>query len=219
MTDVEIKAQPKLELVKEEIPHILEPGEIGAILELTVRDKGGKVTEKRALKSKSFVRQFLELLWVAFQNLDYRSGRWCADVYGGYACVRADRRLWSAGGGIGETSRGILVGAGTNAPTINDYTIQTLIPHGTGPGQLQYSAVTFGAPSSDATTSQFTVTRNFANGSGAQVTVYELTLVVQSYADSYIQYYHMVIRDVIPGGIAVPNGQTLTVNYRIQVTI
>jgi len=28
----------------------------------------------------------------------------------------------------------------------------------------------------------------------------------------------MVIRDMIPGGIAVPNGQTLTVNYRIQVT-
>lgn len=110
------------------------------------------------------------------------------------------------------------MGTGTNVPTINDYTIQTLISHGTGAGQLQYSAVTFGAPSSDATTSQFTVTRNFANGSGAQVTVHELTLVVQSYADSNIQYSHMVIRDMIPGGIAVPNGQTLTVNYRIQVT-
>lgn len=218
MTDIEIKTQPNLEVIKEEIPHLLEEGEIGAILELIVRDKNGDVTEKQVLKSKSFVRQFLELLWVSFQNLDYRSGRYCADVYGGYACVRADRRLWSAGGGIGEVTRGILVGTGTNVPTINDYTIQTLIPHGTGLGQLQYSAVTFGAPSSDATTSQFTVTRNFANGSGAQVTVYELTLVVQSYADSYVQYYHMLIRDMIPGGIAVPNGQTLTVNYRIQVT-
>lgn len=218
MTEIEIKIQPTLKVIKEEIHHLLEEGEIGAILELTVSDENGKVTEKQVLKSKSFVRQFLELLWVNFQNLDYRSGRYCADVYGGVACVRADRRLWSTGAAIGETSRGILVGTGTNVPTINDYTIQTLISHGTGVGQLQYSAVTFGAPSSDATTSQFTVTRNFANGSGAQVTVYELTLVVQSFADSYIQYSHMVIRDMIPGGIAVPNGQTLTVNYRIQVT-
>jgi len=218
MTDIEIKTQPNLKVIKEEIPHLLAEGEIGAILELTVSDKNGNITQKRVMKSESFVRQFLELLWVNFQNLDYRSGRYCADVYGGVACVRADRRLWTAGGAIGETHRGILVGTGTNVPTINDYTIQTLISHGTGAGQLQYSAVTFGAPSSDATTSQFTVTRNFANGSGAQVTVHELTLVVQSYADSNIQYSHMIIRDMIPGGIAVPNGQTLTVNYRIQVT-
>lgn len=218
MTDIEIKTQPNLTVIKDEIPHLLEEGEIGAVLAFTVSDKNGRITEKRVMKSESFVRQFLELLWVSFQNLDYRSGRYCADINGGFGCVRADRKLWSAGGAIGETNRGILAGTGTNVPTINDYTIQAIIPHGTGAGQLQYSAVTFGAPSSDATTSQFTVTRNFANGSGAPVTVYELTLVVQSYADNNFQYSHMVIRDMIPGGIAVPNGQTLTVNYRIQVT-
>ena len=69
MPEAEIKLKPELKVIKEEeIKHILLPGELGAILELTVTDKDGKVTDHRVLKSKSFVRQFLELLWIqAFQ--------------------------------------------------------------------------------------------------------------------------------------------------------
>ena len=52
----EIKAKQELKVIQDsEIKHLLEPGEVGAILELIVTDKDGKVTEKRVLKSKSFV--------------------------------------------------------------------------------------------------------------------------------------------------------------------
>mgnify|MGYP001110329162 CR=1 FL=1 len=65
MSKAEIKLKPKLEVIKrEEIPHLLVPGEMGAVLELTVKGKRGKVTDHRVMRSRSFVRQFLELLWI-----------------------------------------------------------------------------------------------------------------------------------------------------------
>ena len=51
--DVKVKAEPKTEIVK---PKEVEQNEVlTAILELTVKDKDGKVTEHRVLKSESFV--------------------------------------------------------------------------------------------------------------------------------------------------------------------
>ncbi|GAJ18708.1 unnamed protein product, partial [marine sediment metagenome] len=65
MPKAQIKAKPELKVIKEEeIPHLLVPGEMGAVLELTVKDKDGRVTDHRLMRSKSFVRQFLELLWI-----------------------------------------------------------------------------------------------------------------------------------------------------------
>ena len=65
MGNAEIRSKVELEVFKEEEIHrLLLPGEVGAILELIVTDKDGKVTERRVMKSKSFVRQFLELLWI-----------------------------------------------------------------------------------------------------------------------------------------------------------
>ena len=218
MGEAQIETKVKVDVVKpEEIPHILEPGEIGAVLELVVSARDGQVTEKRVMKSKSFVRRFLEILWAQFlwpAGKGYLSSR---DYAGGYASVGGQHENFYAGGGAGVTNHGVLVGTGTTPPTVDDYVMENQIAHGVGAGQLQYGATTFGAPASDATTAQFTVTRNFANGSGAAVTVNEIGLAVQSYQTSSVSMRHLIIRDVIAGGISVPNGQTLTVNYRIQV--
>ena len=215
----EIRAKPELKVIREEeIPHLLIPGEVGAVLELIVTDKDGKVTGKQVLKSKSFVRQFLELLWIqAFQIPEIApyslkdTGNVARDICNSGLTFASD-------GGSGVVTHGIIVGTGTTAPTINDYVIQTAIAHGTEAGQLQYSTVTFGAPASDSTTSQFTITRNFANSSGGAITVNEIGLYVKGYKYD-VTYYFMAIRDVISGGISVPNGQTLTVNYRLQAVI
>lgn len=209
--------KPKLDVIKEdEIPHLLLPGELGAILELTVKDKDGKITDHRIMKSKSFVRQLLELLWVQFYSIGEFPEYQLRDITNTLHYVASTCYLFSANAGAGITTYGIVVGTDGAAPTINDYHLGALIAHGVGAGQLQYSAVTFGAPASDATTSQFTITRDFANGSGAGITVNEIGLYV--YAGRYItNFSFMTIRDVIAGGILVPNGQTLTVNYRPQV--
>lgn len=212
--EVEVKSMPRI-CTLNEIPELrVPPGELGAVLELVIRNKQGKVTDYRIMPSKSFVKQFLQLLWFRF-----------AFVYGGNWGPRkairdtSNTRQWAYVGtndfqcnaAVGVTSSGILVGTGTNPPSIDDYVMQTPIAHGTGSGQMQYSAVTFGAPASDGTTSQFTITRDFANNSGSSITVREIGLVV-SQPGSFL-----TIRDAV--NITVPNGETLTVNYRIQATV
>jgi len=219
----EIKAIPKLDVIKEEeIKHLLLPGEVGAILELVVSDKDGNITEKRVLKSKSFVRQFLELFWIQALTIPifiYYNVRDTSNVVQSISCHGYN---YAANAGAGDITFGPVVGTGAVAPTINDYQLGTIILHDAAPptaGRLQYGAVTFGAPASDATTSQFTITRNFANASGAAITVNEIGLYTEMRGDGINTYYCMTIRDVIAGGITVPNGQTLTVNYRLQAVV
>jgi hypothetical protein len=213
-----IRAKSTLHTIREEeIKHLLLPGEVGAILEWTVRDKDGKVTEERVMKSKSFVRQFLELLWVQAFPIPEVVTYSVRDTANVLQAICESGLTFACDGGAGIITHGIVVGTGVVAPTINDYQLGTIILHDAAPptaGRLQYGIVTFGAPASDATTSQFTITRNFANASGGLITVTEIGLYVKGY-----KFNFMTIRDVIGGGIAVPNGQTLTVNYRPQAVI
>ena len=217
--DAQVKLKPELKVIKEEkISHLLVPGEMGAVLELIVKDKDGKVADHRIMKSGSFVRQFLELLWIqAFQIPEVVSYS-VRDTANVLQSICESGLLFAVNAAAGIVTHGIRAGTGIVAPTINDYALGTPIAHGVAAGQLDHGAVTFGAPASDATTSQFTITRNFANASGGSITVNEIGLYVRGYKYN-ILYYFMTIRDVISGGIAVPNGQTLTVNYRLQAVI
>lgn len=222
MPKAQIKLEPELKIIrKEEIPHLLVPGEMGAILELTVKDKDGKVTEHRVMRSKSFVRQFLELLWIQAFQIPEVAPYNMRDTANALQDICESYSTFAADGGVGVVTHGIIVGTGSTAVTIDNYQIETLIDHDAAPptaGRLQYGAVTFGAPASDATISQFTITRDFANASGGAITVNEIALYVKGYK-FMTTYYFMIIRDVIAGGIAVPNGQTLTVNYREQAVV
>lgn len=218
MPKAEVKAKPELKVIKEPIPHLLIPGEMGAVLELTVKDKNGKVTDHRVMRSKSFVRQFLELLWTQSLNVPLGIDYSIKDTGNVARNISFHGYNFATDAASGDVTYSIIVGTGTTAPTIDDYAIETLIDHGVAAGKLQYSAVTFGAPASDAATSQFTITRDFANGSGGPITVNEIALYVKMWGAG-TTYYCMAIRDVISGGIPVPAGQTLTVNYREQAVV
>lgn len=118
-------------------------------------------------------------------------------------------------GGAGVTNYGTVVGTGTNAVTMTDYELQTLIAHGTGAGQLQYGAVTFGSPTTDGKSRYFEFERTFTNGSGDSITVNEIGLHI--YPTS-VSYYFLFLRDVLPSGVVVADTQVLTVKYRVSVT-
>jgi hypothetical protein len=169
-------------------------------------------------KSESFVQQFMQILYLNMQYLTTAMAISIRDTSNTLRNAYMDSYIiWRCDGPINDTTYGIVVGTGAVAPTISDYALGTLIAHGGGAGQLQYGAVSFGAPASDATTSQFTITRNFANASGGGITVNEIGLYNKFYDGD--TRYAMLIRDVVGGGILVPNGQTLTVNYRPQVVL
>jgi len=216
----EINATPSVKVIEPgKIKSLLMPGEVGATLELTVRDKNGKITEHRGpMRSNSFVRQFLELLWIQTLQIPETVLYQVRDTGNALQDICESGYTFACNAGIGVVTHGVVVGTGNAAPTINDFVMGTLITHGVAAGQLQYSAVAFGAPASDATTSRFTITRDFANGSGGLITVNEIGLYTEAYLYNNIRYF-MTIRDVIGGGLAVPNGQTLTVNYQPQAAI
>ena len=210
---------------------ILGPGELGATIEWYVReginDPNGKITEHVGPKpSESFVKQFMDFLWMMFANIHptqnmipvIDTGNVVRNV--GYCSWTFDCIALS-----GSILSGIVVGTGNTAPTNGDYALGNIIQHDSSPptaGRMQYGTLTFGLPANDASISQFTITRNFANSSGGTIIVNEIGLYVYNArggASPPNYYYFMTIRDVIVGGIAVPNGQTLTVNYRPQAVV
>ncbi len=233
-----MKAETKLkpELKKgSPYSHLVRPGELGLILELTVKNRQGRVTDKRTMRGKSFLRQFLELLFIQMSgtytygsSYTYHQPVTYVKDINGYmrpvaAAIYSYGDIFDADAGVASTGYGIVAGTGTTLPNIDDYDLESTIAHGSGAGQMGYGAMTFGLPTSDPTTSHFTLTRDFSNSSGATITVNEVGVRVRANALKYNQgwdtAYFLIIRDVIPGGIDVPNGQTLTVNYREQAAI
>jgi hypothetical protein len=214
-------------LREKDIKQLLEPGEVGATFELLVSDtRTGKIVEQRPPeKSKSFVRQFLELFWIMGLTIGENTMYQLRDMSNVLHNIPDTLQIMAVNAPIAVDTWGIQVGidtGGPHAPTINDYALVTKILHDAAPptaGRMQYSNTTFGAPASNPTTSQFTITRNFANASGGAITVMELGLVAKGTRYSATIYYFLEIRDVIGGGILVNNGQTLTINYRPQCVI
>ena len=59
----DLRLKPELEKTVS-YERLVKPGELGLILELTVKNKDSRVTDRRVMRGKSFVRQFLELLFI-----------------------------------------------------------------------------------------------------------------------------------------------------------
>ena len=218
--------QPNIYIDKVDKEIKLDPGELGATLECIITDKDGNSRVVYHDKAKSFVRQFMEILATQVTQMtdygyNYENIAWIyARDWGNVQnqILRGNYSFFS-NAGIGSLS-GIMVGTGSTPPTINNYVMEAVIAHGGLAGQLQFSAVSFGAPASNVNTSQFTITRNFANASGGTITVYEIGLYTYPYWGRVATYYYcLTIRDVIGVGVVILNGETLTINYRLQAVI
>ena len=208
----------KVESVKP-LALLVPAGELGAVVTLQIKDqKTGKVEWERKFVSHSFVKQFLQMLWIFFSQVSTYMGNFGDLLITDTAGVVQDGLVATSGmfdvtAVANDDTHGIQVGTDNTAETINDYVLGTLVAHGVGAGQLQYGAVAFGAPSDDGTTSQFTITRDFANNSGGTITVEEIGLV--AYCGGY---YLLMIHDTT-GSINVLDGKTLTVNYQVQANV
>lgn len=206
--------------VVNKIQTCLEPGELGAMLDLRVWDpKTNQTTKELSKRSESYVQQFLQLMLVQMGMIGATGVANIRDTGNTLRTVKCPRNgnygTFRCDAAATVVTYGLIIGTGSTAPTITDYHIETIIAHAT----MNYSLMTFGAAASDATTSQMTLTRNFANVSGGGVTVNEVAAYVMGEDTGEAQRFFMILRDVIAGGILVPNGQTLTVNYRPQAVV
>lgn len=213
----EIKVKPKVQVVETE--KFIKPGEVGAILEYAIKDKDGKILKRKVRGSESFVKAFMQLLYVVMGQVPYQDPYTMLGVGGGPGVdVCEGSYNFTAGALVNDDSYGIVVGTDNTAPTVDDESMVTQCAHGTGVDEFQYGPMGIDPPAAGAVLSQFTMTRDFTNGSGADITIYELGLYVKSGKGTGNQIF-CTIRDVEAGGILVANGLTLTVNYRIQATV
>ena len=229
MSQKNAKVDSSQRVKKLEPDHIVfQPGEMGAVLELTVRKKDGTIREQRVRKAESFVRQFLDLLMMQAAMTNEMSWHEIRDVGNILRAIAFSGLTFATNGAANDDTYGVMVGTGNTAPTITDYALETKIDDGVAAGEMQYGGVTYGLPTASATESHFTITRDFSNASGGDITVEEIGIYVKAMAAWIIQsndrtsgapdLIFMTIRDVVGGGITIPNGETLTVNYRLQAT-
>jgi hypothetical protein len=188
---------------------------VKAYLKIKVIDENGKCTYYRRYRSRSFVANFLRQL---FTNL---SGQGINNVNtsgGSYGISYVDNII--VADGSNDSHYGILIGSGTSAPSIIDSNLSQVISNGASVGQMQYGAVSVtGAVTNTSTnTGYITVTRTFTNNSGSSITVSEVGLVAWSgnFGIQTNQFY-LIIHDLLPSPITVPNGSSLSISYEIQV--
>ena len=188
---------------------------VKAYLKIKVINEKGKCIYYRRYRSRSFVIGFLNVL---FTNLTGQKITNINTSGGSYTINYTDEMLVTDSSN--DNNYGIQIGTGTTAPSITDTRLSQLITNGTGVGQMQYGGVNVTGPVTNTTnnTGYITITRTFTNNSGASITVSEVGLVAYSGTLGLASnQYYLIIHDLLPTPITVPNGSSLSISYEIQV--
>ncbi len=201
---------PAISPALQRIMRVRNPANLDVFYETVLGDvKTGKVLDRQADRCHSFVANFLRQMLMTWAGCTNTSMTDMAAI----TPTNLSSYFYGAAAGVSDDTFGPLVGTGTNAATINDTALQTKIAHGTTAGKLQYSATSFGTPTTDSTSAYFIMTRVFTNASGSTITVNEIGIASSLYSqDEATQRYFLCIRDVIAAR-AILNGQFLTTNY------
>ena len=186
---------------------------IKAYYQLFLHDKDGKLVWKsRKRRSKSFVIAFLQLIEAQgnFAAVDIQ------DITDTTKSIGANTQNIRTAGAVGEVNRGIVAGTGTAAEANDDYGLETLIAHGVGAGQLSYGLQAVVGAAVVGANVDLIFTRALLNSSGGLITVTEIGMYCSA---GVVPNYFCIIRDVLPAGVDVPDGQTLTVQYTLRTTV
>jgi len=188
---------------------------VKAYLKIKVTDENGKCIYYRRYRSRSFVIGFLNVI---FTNLSGQ-GVTNTSTNGTRYTANIEDEI-NVNDSSNDDNYGIQIGTGTTTPSIVDSRLSSLITNGTGAGQMQYGGVniTGAVTNTSNNTGYITVTRTFTNNSGASITVSEVGLVAWSgNSGTETNQYYLIIHDLLPTPITVPNGSSLSISYEIQV--
>lgn len=204
-----------------------------AHLELEVRMPDGTIVEKRRMRSRTFVRNFWNMIAMhatdapAQGSASYVEGNLSVkDVVGSvgssYTSNISNNTFWpvpifgSSSATLGVATFGIIVGTGLVPENFNSSALANAIASGNGAGQLAYSAQNAPTQAYDFTTKTLSVThvRVFNNNSGGAITVTETGI----YAKFNTQATgFMLLRDLLASPVSVINAAQLTVTYIISM--
>lgn len=196
--------------------------------EIEVKDKNGKVLNKKQVEAKSWLVQFITMLKGHF-GASAVSGAGDANVSlvdeggTGRAFPRSNVGDVDGIGCLGaaaDVTEGIIVGSGDAANTITTYKLTTKILHGSTSGLLVYGVTTIeDVTNPSGNDLQFRLTRTFTNNSGVTITVKEIGILSYGHDNTLAARQWLIARDVLPSPTDVPDGATLTIRYVAKITI
>ncbi|HUV82942.1 MAG TPA: hypothetical protein VMW53_07710 [archaeon] len=173
-----------------------------------ITDKHGNVVSEEEQRANSLVKAFAASLRAQYSTSATAS---ISDTAGSSRSLTAAVVACTAA--AGTVTDGIVIGTGTDAVTISDYQLKTRIAHGAGAGEMEYGTQTFDASVTvSGSDCYFQMARVFTNNSGDTITVKEVGIY-----SSIGSYDFLLDRTLIDQ--AVTNGQTLTLQYKFQISV
>ena len=186
----------------------------GLSYEVVVRDRHGKILERIATLSRSYVSAWNQCLYVLNRHTSFT----ITDTGGTGRSISYSSSVLRANAGVGEIDHGIRVGKGTTPITINDYALEALCGEGTGVDQFLHQAMAASSPAVVGSDCSFWIRRVMVNNSGSTISgIREIgCYVMTKYSPRYCALGY---RDVLPGSVSVPDGGSITVTYTLKVTV
>ena len=200
--------------------------------------------EYPAQPSRSFVKAFLQLLYVETSSLtanvidiDNTSRTITTSANAGLSITHpglaAKDDSFAFSGDIGSAGewpydifadeKGIIVGTSSTAVAVADDNLVAPIANGTSAGQFVYYGCWGLNYTTGASSASFDVERIFKNSSGGSITVAEIgiycTATNQTTPSASQVFGFCILRDVISPTVAVGNGEYLKVKYTITVSV
>lgn len=199
--------QRRAKVIKESLSFVVE-----------VRDKKGRVLQRIAAPSRSYVEQWNQIVCLQAKTTD---GYTIAvkDTAGVSQNGYSTSRSLQADAGDGVIDHGIRIGKGTTSVAIDDYALETPCGEGVGADQFEHQVMQFTEPSVAGSTCSFDAKRVMLNNSGSTITgIKEIACYIQ-FTASAAGKEALGFRDVLPASVYCPDGGTITVIYTIKATV
>lgn len=171
-----------------------------------LREASGRLIRRYPWRrANSLLKQFVQLLAVQL----HQSAQTIKRSSGVSNSISPDALVFRATGAAGDTSNGILIGTGTTAVAIDDYKLETPLIT-----SVAHSAQTLALEAPDASTYRVALSRVFTNNTGASVGIREVALYTLDGAGT-----PAFALDHTLYSVDVPNGISLTLTYRISISL
>lgn len=187
------------------------------LLRAVVKDPDGKIISDTGKKpAKSFVIQFLEFIYALQSGVATTATATDGTEDMIYTINQPSTEIFNIKAPINEDGYGIVVGTGDTPVTNTDYVLETQLTEGLGVGNITHGEQVVGTAAVVGANVDLEITRTFINDTGSNITVNEAGVYVMIVAMTFI---HCILRDIIAGGVVLPDKCSLTIIYTMRTTV
>jgi len=182
------------------------PFKVYTTIQAELRDaRTGRIRRRlKPVPANSLLVAFIKFLKIAMAQ----AGETVKDITATDRAAIANALNLACNAALADTALGIVIGTGTNAVTMTDYQLKTQVTT-----NITHNAVTFAVENPSASTWRIAIARGFINNTGTTLNIREVGLY---FRDGPGNRY---CADRTLYSVDVPNGQTVTLTYRITITL